>query len=94
VVGAGLKVAAAVSEGGAGGGVGRTASGKTPTEILFVQGGDRNIDPAKYGAKTLHLPKGQTIAYDGSKFEGEAGLVAAPPRRPRLHGNDGSFKVC
>ena len=65
-------------------GVGRTASGKTPTEILFVQGGDRNIDPAKYGAKTLHLPKGQTIAYDGSKFEGEAGFVAATARRYKV----------
>lgn len=65
-------------------GVGRTASGKTPTEILFVQGGERNIDPAKYGAKTLHLPKGQTIAYDGSKFEGEAGFVAATARRYKV----------
>lgn len=65
-------------------GVGRTASGKTPTEILFVQGGDRNIDPAKYGAKTLHLPKGQTLAYDGSKFEGEAGFVAAIARRYKV----------
>ena len=65
-------------------GVGRTASGKTPTEILFVQGGDRNIDPTKYGAKMLHLPKGQTIAYDGSKFEGEAGFVAATARRYKV----------
>ena len=65
-------------------GVGRTSSGKTPTEILFVQGGDRNIDPMKYGAKTLHLPKGQTIAYDGSKFEGEAGFVAATARRYKV----------
>nr|DAQ87141.1 MAG TPA: tail protein [Caudoviricetes sp.] len=65
-------------------GVGRTASGKTPTEILFVQGGDRNIDPAKYGAKTLHLPKGQTLAYDGSKFEGEVGFVAATARRYKV----------
>nr|DAX59985.1 MAG TPA: tail protein [Caudoviricetes sp.] len=65
-------------------GVGRTASGKTPTEILFVQGGDRNIDPAKYGAKTLHLPKGQTLAYDGSKFEGEAGFVASTARRYKV----------
>ena len=65
-------------------GVGRTASGKTPTEILFVQGGDRNIDPTKYGAKILHMPKGQTIAYDGSKFEGEAGFVAASARRYKV----------
>lgn len=65
-------------------GVGRTSSGKTPTEILFVQGGDRNIDPTKYGAKTLHLPKGQTIAYDGSTFEGEAGFVASTARRYKV----------
>ena len=62
-------------------GVGRASSGKTPTEILYVQGGDRNIDPTKYGAKTLHMPKGQTIAFDGSKFEGEVGFVSANARR-------------
>ena len=62
-------------------GVGRASSGKTPTEILYVQGGDRNIDQTKYGAKTLHMPKGQTIAFDGSKFEGEEGFVSANARR-------------
>lgn len=62
-------------------GVGRASSGKTPAEILYVQGGDRNIDQTKYGAKTLHMPKGQTIAFDGSKFEGEEGFVSANARR-------------
>ncbi len=65
-------------------GVGRSNSGdKMPTEILFVQGGDRNIDRSKYpDNETLRatsngcllLPVGQTIAYDGEHFEDEDGF--------------------
>lgn len=64
-------------------GVGRSNSGDTPpTEILFVQGGDRNIDRSKYPAEEplratsagcLLLPAGQTIGYDGEHFEDEDG---------------------
>lgn len=64
-------------------GVGRSNSGdKMPTEILFVQGGDRNIDRSKYPeSETLRassngcllLPVGQTIGYDGEHFEDEDG---------------------
>lgn len=55
-------------------GVGRSNSGEQPpVEILFVQGGDRNIDRSKYGAGELHLPKNQTIGYDGKCFEDEDG---------------------
>lgn len=56
-------------------GVGRSNGGQyAPAGILFAQGGDRNLDPSKYGSKTLLLPKGGSIRYDGSKFEDEKGF--------------------
>lgn len=65
-------------------GVARTNSeDAVPTEILYVQGGERNIDRSKYGASTLHLPVNAAIAYDGAHFEGEAGYDAARARRYR-----------
>lgn len=70
---------------GAGGGflpgLGRENFGNTrPTEILFVQGGRRNIDPSHYIGSELLLPAGQTLQYDGSKFAGETGFNAAVAR--------------
>lgn len=41
--------------------------------VLYVQGGDRNIDRSRYEASTLHLPKGGKIGYDGTHFEDEDG---------------------
>ena len=65
-------------------GVARTnGEDAVPTEILYVQGGERNIDRSKYGASTLHLPVNAAIAYDGAHFEGEAGYDAARARRYR-----------
>lgn len=62
-------------------GVGRTNEGDTPPiEILYTQGGSDNIDPSKYGSTELLLPIAQTLAYDGDKFEGEAGFDAANAR--------------
>ena len=62
-------------------GVGRTAvSDKPPIDILFVEGGDRNIDRSKYGgensefpeydttSKELRLPSAQTIEYEGRTY--------------------------
>lgn len=43
-------------------------SEKSPVGKLFIQGTERNIDPSKYGAKSLHLPKGRTIAYEGRTY--------------------------
>lgn len=54
-------------------GVGRTSSGKVPTEVLYVQGGERNIDPSKYGSKTLHMPRGMHYKFDGTHMDGESG---------------------
>lgn len=48
-----------------------------PLSRLFVQGGDRNIVFSKYGAKTLMMPKGVTIGYDGEKFSWESGYSQA-----------------
>lgn len=57
-------------------GLGRSnSSDQPPTEILFVQGGTDNIDPSKYGNAELLLPKGQSIQFDGDKFENEEGFV-------------------
>ena len=65
-------------------GVARTNSeDSVPTEILYVQGGERNIDRSKYGASTLHLPVNAAIAYDGAHFEGETGYDATRARRYR-----------
>ena len=65
-------------------GVARTNSeDSVPTEILYVQGGERNIDRSKYGASTLHLPVNATIGFDGARFEGETGYDARKARRYR-----------
>jgi len=40
---------------------------------LYVQGGERNIDPSTYGKKTLRLPLNQLIHFDGYYFEDEPG---------------------
>lgn len=71
-------------------GVGRSNSGdKIPVEILFVQGGERNIDRSKYpenetlratSSGCLLLPVGQTIGYDGEHFEDEDGYNPATAR--------------
>lgn len=52
-----------------------------PIEILYTQGGTDNIDYSKYGSSELHLPKNGTIAYDGVKFEDEAGFDATNAHR-------------
>ena len=38
-------------------------------EILYVQGGERNIDASKYGSRELLLPKNQTIIYEGRQYQ-------------------------
>ena len=65
-------------------GVARTNSeDSVPTEILYVQGGERNIDRSKYGASTLHLPLNATIGFDGARFEGETDYDVRKARRYR-----------
>ena len=51
-------------------GVGRTSqSDEKPVKRLYVQGGDKNIDRSKYGAKELLLPKGQVLEYEGRRYK-------------------------
>lgn len=48
-----------------------------PIEVLFVQGGDRNIDPStNHGSRELLLPFNRNISFDGTYFEGEDGYRA------------------
>lgn len=59
-------------------GIGRSNyEDSTPIEILYVQGGARNLDPSRYGSPELLLPKNQTIRFDGVHFEGEDGFDAS-----------------
>lgn len=63
-------------------GVGRSNyTENPPVEILFVQGGTRNIDPSKYGSSELHLPINGTLGYDGVTYEGEVGYNTSAARR-------------
>lgn len=69
-------------------GVGRTVpSGEMPIKILYVQGGDRNIDRSTYGHPELLLPLNQTLRFDGEKFEGETGFVSAKAREYQSDSN-------
>lgn len=51
-------------------GVGRANQGdKSPLNMLFVQGGDRNIDLATYSSRYLLLPKSKELEYEGRKYK-------------------------
>ena len=60
-------------------GVGRTTpSGEMPVKRLYVQGGDRNIDPSRYldgngnAQHELLLPKNKTLIQDGRTYQSDA----------------------
>lgn len=54
-------------------GVGRTTqSDELPIKLLYVQGGDRNIDRSKYGSAELLLPKSQMLVYEGRTYQSDA----------------------
>lgn len=62
-------------------GIGRSNyEGSTPIEILYIQGGEQNIDASQYGSSELLLPKSQTIRFDGEHFEGEQGFDSSKAR--------------
>lgn len=68
-------------------GVGRTNfNGSRPVEVLFVQGGERNIDPSKYKNTSLGLPIFHSLRYDGRKFSDEDGFNEAASRRYKADG--------
>lgn len=43
-----------------------------PVTILYVQGGEQNIDFSKYGSKELLLPKNQRLEYEGRTYVSDA----------------------
>lgn len=54
-------------------GLGRsTEANSRPIEIMFAQGGSKNIDRSKYGAPELLLPKSQTLEYEGRTYISDA----------------------
>lgn len=54
-------------------GVGRTNfDSSKPVEVLYVEGGDRNIDFSTYKSKTLLLPTGQSLVYEGRTYVSDA----------------------
>lgn len=63
-----------------------------PVEILYTQGSETNIDRSKYGTSELHLPKSQSIRFDGVKFEDEEGFDASKARSYIVDGNGYSVK--
>lgn len=46
---------------------------QTLIQRLYVRGSDRNIRHDRYGSKTLHMPKSESVLFDGDRFAGEAG---------------------
>lgn len=66
-------------EGGFESGVKRTNDGEgLPIQILYVNGGERNIDPSTYYNRShyLLLPRSYSFSFDGEKFNGESGYDA------------------
>lgn len=54
-------------------GLGRSnKDGNRPVTILYVQGGEQNIDFSKYGSKELLLPKNQILEYEGRAYVSDA----------------------
>ena len=46
---------------------------QTLIQRLYVRGSDRNIRHDRYGSKTLHMPKSESVFFDGDRFAGEVG---------------------
>lgn len=54
-------------------GLGRSnQDGNRPVTILYVQGGEQNIDFSKYGSKELLLPRSQRFEYEGRAYVSDA----------------------
>lgn len=54
-------------------GLGRSnQDGNRPVTILYVQGGEQNIDFSKYGSKELLLPRSQIFEYEGRTYVSDA----------------------
>lgn len=74
-------------------GIGRSNyEDSTPIEILYIQGGEQNIDASQYGSSELLLPKSQTIRFDGEHFEGEQGFDSSKARTYQTDANGFSIR--
>jgi hypothetical protein len=63
-----------------------------PVAILYVQGGDRNIDASKYGSTELLLPKNQTLIYEGRTYiSDEDGLSICRADKQPITGDEDSL---
>lgn len=73
-------------------GVGRANQGNNlPVEILYVQGGERNIDYSVYGSQTLLLPKSQELEYQGRRYKTDKdGMYVTRADRPLSSYNEDS----
>lgn len=74
-------------------GVGRAnQGGNLPVEILYVQGGERNIDYSVYGSQTLLLPKSQELSYQGRRYKTDKdGMYVTRADRPLSSYNEDSY---
>lgn len=74
-------------------GVGRVNQGDNlPVEILYVQGGERNIDYSAYGSQTLLLPKSQELSYQGRRYKTDKdGMYVTRADRPLSSYNEDSY---
>lgn len=74
-------------------GVGRANQGDNlPVEILYVQGGERNIDYSAYGSQTLLLPKSQELSYQGRRYKTDKdGMYVTRTDRPLSSYNEDSY---
>lgn len=74
-------------------GVGRANQGDNlPVEILYVQGGERNIDYSAYGSQTLLLPKSQELEYQGRRYKTDPdGMYVTRADRPLSSYNEDSY---
>lgn len=63
-----------------------------PVEILYVQGGERNIDYSAYGSQTLLLPKSQELEYQGRRYKTDPdGMYVTRADRPLSSYNEDSY---
>lgn len=74
-------------------GVGRANQGDNlPVEILYVQGGERNIDYSAYGSQTLLLPKSQELSYQGRRYKTDKdGMYITRADKPLSSYNEDSY---
>lgn len=74
-------------------GVGRKVQGdKAPVSILYVQGGERNIDATSYGSSTLLLPKSQELEYEGRRYQTDKdGMYVTRADRELPNHNEDSY---